>query len=138
MKACRILVVDDSLITVRKISQALQDLGHEIAGTALSGEEALSKYREISPDLVTMDITLPGMNGIETVRGIMETDPTALIIMITSHGQEQMVIDSIDAGAKGYVMKPVKAEILKETIDKVLANYSVNSGSDSGRGGDRD
>ncbi len=138
MKVCRILVVDDSLITVRKISQALQDLGHEIAGTALSGEDGLSKYQDLSPDLVTMDITLPGMNGIETVKGIMEIDPTALIIMITSHGQEQMVIDSIDAGAKGYVMKPVKAEILKETIDKVLANYSGYSGFDSGRGGDCD
>ncbi len=131
MKSCRILVVDDSLITVRKISQALQDLGHEIAGTALNGEDALLKFRELSPDLVTMDITLPGMNGIETVKGIMEIDPTALIIMITSHGQEQMVIDSIDAGAKGYVMKPVKTEILKETVEKVLANYSV-------KGGDRD
>ena len=131
MKACRILVVDDSLITVRKISQALQDLGHGIAGTALNGEDALSKYRELSPDLVTMDITLPGMNGIETVKGIMEIDPAALIIMITSHGQEQMVIDSIDAGAKGYVMKPVKTEILKETVEKVLATYS-------GQGGDRD
>jgi two-component system chemotaxis response regulator CheY len=138
MKTCRILVVDDSLITVRKISQALQDLGYEIAGTALNGEDALSKYQELSPDLVTMDITLPGMNGIETVKSIMEIDPTALIIMITSHGQEQMVIDSIDAGAKGYVMKPVKTEILKETVEKVLSNYSVNPGSDSGRGGDRD
>jgi len=138
MKSCRILVVDDSLITVRKISQALQDLGYEIAGTSLSGEDALLKFRELSPDLVTMDITLPGMNGIETVKGIMEIDPAALIIMITSHGQEQMVIDSIDAGARGYVMKPVKPEILKETVEKVLANYSVNPGSDTGLGGDRD
>lgn len=123
MRSCTFLVVDDSLITIRKLSQLLEDLGHRVVGTATGGAEAVERYREIRPDLVTMDITLPDLSGIEAVKGIMAEDPEALVVMVTSHGQEQMVIDSIDAGAKGYVMKPVKADILQETIAKVLDQY---------------
>lgn len=123
MRSCKILVVDDSLITVRKISQILEDLGYEVTGYALNGNDAIEKYKELHPDLVTMDITLPDINGIQVVQNILTSDKSALIIMITSHGQEQMVIDSIDAGAKGYVMKPVKPDILRDTIEQVLANY---------------
>ncbi len=123
MRSCKILVVDDSLITVRKISQILEDLGYEVTGYALNGNDAIEKYRELHPDLVTMDITLPDINGIQVVQNILASDKSALIIMITSHGQEQMVIDSIDAGAKGYVMKPVKPDILRDTIEQVLSNY---------------
>ncbi len=123
MTARTVLVVDDSLITVRKVSQLLEDLGYRVVGTATRGDQAIELFKELAPDLVTMDITMPDMNGIEVVRRIMQIDAKALLIMITSHGQEQMVIDSIDAGAKGYVMKPVRAEILKDTIEKVFANY---------------
>jgi two-component system chemotaxis response regulator CheY len=123
MRACKVLVVDDSLITVRKISQILEDLGHTVTGYALNGIDAIEKYRELKPDLVTMDITLPDINGIQVVQNILAFDKSTLIIMITSHGQEQMVIDSIDAGAKGYVMKPVKPDILRDTIEQVLSNY---------------
>lgn len=118
-----VLVVDDSLITVRKLSQLIEDLGYRVVGTALNGEEAVERYRELSPDLVTMDITLPDISGIEVVKRILQLSPEALIIMITSHGQEQMVIESIDAGAKGYVMKPVKPEILRETLNNVFVKY---------------
>lgn len=126
MRSRKFLVVDDSLITVRKISQILEDLGHEVTGYALNGTDAIAKYRELKPDLVTMDITLPDINGIQVVQNILASDKSALIIMITSHGQEQMVIDSIDAGAKGYVMKPVKPDILRDTIEQVLSNYGEN------------
>lgn len=122
-----VFVVDDSLITVRKLVQMLEDLGYKVVGFAQTGNDALAKYRELQPNLVTMDITLPDMSGIDVVRRILEQDSKALIIMITSHGQEKMVVDSIEAGAKGYVMKPVKPEILKETIEKVFAAYGVNA-----------
>ncbi len=123
MNGRSVLVVDDSLITVRKLSQLIEDLGHRVVGTALKGEEAVERFRELSPDLVTVDITLPDISGIEVVRRIMKLAPDALVIMITSHGQEQMVIESIDAGAKGYVMKPVKPEILRETMENVFVKY---------------
>jgi len=118
-----VLVVDDSLITVRKISQLIEDLGYRVVGTALNGEEAVERFRELSPDLVTVDITLPDISGIEVVKRILKLAPDALVVMITSHGQEQMVIESIDAGAKGYVMKPVKSEILRETMENVFVKY---------------
>jgi len=123
MNGRSVLVVDDSLITVRKLSQLIEDLGCRVVGTALKGEEAVERFRELSPDLVTVDITLPDISGIEVVKRIMKVDPAALVIMITSHGQEQMVIESIDAGAKGFVMKPVKPEILRETMENVFVKY---------------
>ena len=126
MNSRTVFVVDDSLITVRKLAQMLEDLGYKVVGFAQTGNDALAKYKELRPDLVTMDITLPDMSGIDVVRRILEQDSKALIIMITSHGQEKMVVDSIEAGAKGYVMKPVKSEILKETIEKVFATYGVS------------
>lgn len=123
MRDRTVLIVDDSQITVRKIAQLLEDLGYRVLGFAQTGEAALEQYRALHPDLVTMDITLPDMSGIDVVRQILSEDTQALIVMITSHGQEQMVIDSIEAGAKGYVMKPVKPEVLKETIEKVFSTY---------------
>jgi len=126
MNSRTVFVVDDSLITVRKLAQMLEDLGYKVVGFAQTGNDALTKYKELRPDLVTMDITLPDMSGIDVVRRILDQDSKALIIMITSHGQEKMVVDSIEAGAKGYVMKPVKSEILKETIEKVFATYGVS------------
>ena len=123
MKTRTILVVDDSLITVRKLSRMLEELGYRVAGSAQEANEAVRLYGELRPDMVTMDITLPGASGIEAVKRIIEMDSGALIVMATSHGQEQMVIDSIDAGAKGYVMKPVNSAILKDTIEKVFAKY---------------
>lgn len=126
MNSRTVFVVDDSLITVRKLAQMLEDLGYKVVGFAQTGNDALAKYKELRPDLVTMDITLPDMSGIDVVRRILDQDSKALIIMITSHGQEKMVVDSIEAGAKGYVMKPVKSEILKETIEKVFASYGVS------------
>jgi len=126
MNSRTVFVEDDSLITVRKLAQMLEDLGYKVVGFAQTGNDALTKYKELRPDLVTMDITLPDMSGIDVVRRILDQDSKALIIMITSHGQEKMVVDSIEAGAKGYVMKPVKSEILKETIEKVFATYGVS------------
>jgi two-component system chemotaxis response regulator CheY len=126
MNSRTVFVVDDSLITVRKLAQMLEDLGYTVVGFAQTGNDVLAKYKELRPDLVTMDITLPDMSGIDVVRRILDQDSKALIIMITSHGQEKMVVDSIEAGAKGYVMKPVKSEILKETIEKVFTTYGVS------------
>jgi two-component system chemotaxis response regulator CheY len=126
MDTLNVMVVDDSGITVKKIEKMLFDLGHNVVGVCRNGEIALAAYDKFKPDLITMDITMPDMDGIEATRRIIAKDPKALIIIVTSHGQEQMVIDAIDAGAKGYVLKPIKPEKLQETINKVWSNYGSN------------
>lgn len=123
MDSLRIMVVDDSSITIKKISQLLEQLGHEVVCSSKTGTEAIVNYKQYLPDLVTMDITMPDMDGIEATRRILEASPDALIIMVTSHGQEQMVIESIDIGAKGYVLKPIKADKLGEMIRQVYEKY---------------
>lgn len=123
MKSLNILVVDDSLITIKKLTQLLEKIGHNVIAHARTGHEAIEQYKLTKPDLVTMDITMPGMNGIEVTKIIIEEDPNALIIMVTSHGQEQMVVDSIEVGAKGYILKPIKSDQLQEAIEKVYEKY---------------
>lgn len=121
MSVLKVLIVDDSLIAVKKLTLMLEGMGHRVAGTAATGAEAVDAYRACSPDLVTMDITMPDMNGVEATARIVAEFPDARIIMVTSHGQERMVIDSLDAGAKGYVLKPVRVEKLSDMIDKVMS-----------------
>ncbi|KIL98293.1 Chemotaxis regulator - transmits chemoreceptor signals to flagelllar motor components CheY [Paramagnetospirillum magnetotacticum MS-1] len=120
MSAYKVLIVDDSLIAVKKLTLMLEGLGHKVVGTAGTGAEAVEAYRAHNPDLVTMDITMPDMDGVEATAKIIAEFPAAHIIMVTSHGQERMVIDSLDAGAKGYVLKPVRTEKLSDMIDKVM------------------
>lgn len=123
MKSLRILVVDDSGLTVKKMTKLLEDLGHAVAGVATTGQQAVDIFASVAPDVTTMDITMPDMNGIEATRRILADHPGALIVIVTSHGQEQMVMDAIEAGAKGYILKPVKQEKLAETLDTVVAKY---------------
>ena len=97
--------------------------GYNCVAACRSAEEALERIGEAQPDVVLMDINLPGINGIEATRRILADHPGALIVIVTSHGQEQMVMDAIEAGAKGYILKPVKQEKLAETLDTVVAKY---------------
>jgi two-component system chemotaxis response regulator CheY len=123
MKPLRIMVVDDSGLTVKKMVKMLEGLGHEVAAVATTGQEAVNAYAAVAPDIVAMDITMPDLDGIEATRRIMAVSPDARIVIVTSHGQEQMVMDAIEAGAKGYILKPVKPEKLKETLETVAAKY---------------
>ena len=123
----KILVVDDSLIIRKKITKLIIQLGHEVVFGAKNGQEAIEKYSEFKPDLVTMDITMPDMNGIEAVQKIVELDAEAQIIMVTSHGQEDMVIKSIKAGAVGYMLKPVTIDKLATSIGEVFIEYAVDN-----------
>ncbi|MGD9732747.1 MAG: response regulator [Desulfamplus sp.] len=117
------MIVDDSGITTKKMAKVLEELGHNVVGVARTGVEAVEKYIILNPDMVTMDITMPDMDGIEATRHICKDYKDAMIIMVTSHGQEQMVIDAIKAGALGYVIKPFKAETLKASIDRILDKF---------------
>ena len=124
IKSLNVLVADDSLITVKKLTGMLEELGHKVVHTAGTGSEALRAYRQYRPDLVTMDITMPDMDGIEATRQIITEFPDAKVIMVTSHGQEKMVLDALDAGAEGYVLKPVRRDKLAETLDKIIVRMA--------------
>lgn len=123
MRSLNILVVDDSQLTVKKIAQMLTEAGHCMVASAKTGQEAIKQFAKHKPDLVTMDITMPDMNGIEATKAILQENPQALIVMVTSHGQEGMVLDAIEAGAKGYLLKPLRLEKLKNTIEETYKKY---------------
>lgn len=123
--ALSVMIVDDSPITVRKLTMMLEPLGYHIAATAASGKAAVASYRSARPDVVTMDITMPGMDGIEATRQIMAEFPDAKIVMVTSHGQEKMVLEALKAGARGYVIKPFQEHKIYEAIEKACKRVVV-------------
>ena len=119
-----ILVVDDSLIIRKNIKKYITNLGHAIAGEAKNGSMAIEQCKELNPDLITMDITMPDMDGIEAVKKIREFNSEVNIIMVTSHGQEEMVVSSLKAGAQGYLLKPINEEKLAQAIGNIYDNYA--------------
>jgi two-component system, chemotaxis family, chemotaxis protein CheY len=118
----RILIVDDTLFMRTLLKNILFSGGHAIVGEAGDGDEAIEKYKELKPDLVTMDVVMPKMNGIEALKAIKALDPNAKIIMCTAVGQEQMVKLAIKSGARGYVVKPFQAPKVLEEIKNVLGS----------------
>lgn len=126
----KVLIVDDSLIIRKKISKIFENLGHEVVFDATNGQEAIDAYTKFKPDLVTMDITMPDMDGITALKHIIKEDIEAKIIMVTSHGQEDMVIKSIQAGAVGYILKPITEEKMVQVIGEVFAEYAIEENED--------
>ncbi len=119
-----ILVVDDSLIIRKNIKKYITNLGHAIAGEAKNGSMAIEQCKELNPDLITMDITMPDMDGIEAVKQIREFNKEVNIIMVTSHGQEEMVVSALKAGAQGYLLKPINEEKLAQAIANIYEDYT--------------
>ncbi|MEA3554211.1 MAG: response regulator [Campylobacterota bacterium] len=118
-----ILVVDDVKIMRLTIKRHLEDMGHTVVAEAGNGHEAISQYEIFQPDLVTMDITMPEINGIgngiDALEKIKEFDSDAKIIMLTSHGEQKLVIEAISKGSKGYVLKPVTKDKLSDVLGKI-------------------
>lgn len=115
-----ILLVDDAAFMRMMIKDILTKDGFDILGEAENGAIAVDKYKELSPDLVIMDITMPEMDGIEAVKAIKEINPDAKIIMCSAMGQQAMVIEAIQAGAKDFIVKPFQADRVLEAVKKVL------------------
>jgi two-component system, chemotaxis family, chemotaxis protein CheY len=116
----KILIVDDSLIMRRNITKMVESLGHRVIGEAKDGHEAMVQYAKLKPDLVTMDITMPDMDGLTAVKELKKIDKNCKIIMVTSHGQEETVINAIRSGAEGYLLKPINPLKLRDSIRKVF------------------
>lgn len=115
-----VLIVDDAAFMRMMIKDILSKNGFNVIGEAADGAQAVEKYKELTPDLVTMDITMPEMDGIEAVREIMKTGSDVKVIMCSAMGQQSMVLDAIQAGAKDFIIKPFNADRIKEAVDKVL------------------
>ncbi|GAF64036.1 response regulator [Alkalihalobacillus trypoxylicola] len=116
-----ILIVDDAAFMRMMIKDILVKNGYTIAGEAANGAEAVEKYKELGPDLVTLDITMPEMDGIQALKEIRATDGDAKVIMCSAMGQQSMVIDAIQSGAKDFIVKPFQADRVIEAIQKVLS-----------------
>lgn len=116
----RILIVDDTMFMRTLVKNILFSGGHDIVGEAEDGAQAVEMYKKLKPDLVTMDVVMPKMNGIEALKSIKAADPGARVIMCTAVGQEQMVKLAIKNGAKGYIVKPFQAPKVIEEVNNVL------------------
>lgn len=116
----KILLVDDTKFMRMMLANILKPKGYEIVGEAGDGLEAIEKFNQLKPDLITMDIVMPHMEGIEAVRNIVSSDSTAKVIMVTAVGQESKVKEAIEAGARGYIVKPFQANQVLEEVQKVL------------------
>ena len=118
--AIRILVVDDAAFMRMMVKDILSKNGYEVVGEAENGLKAVEKWQELKPDLTTMDITMPEMDGIQSLKKIREKDPNALVIMCSAMGQQAMVIEAIQSGAKDFIVKPFQAERVLEAVKKVV------------------
>ncbi|WP_227935821.1 response regulator [Alkalihalobacillus deserti] len=116
----RVLIVDDAAFMRMMIKDILSKNGYDVVGEANDGTQAIKKYKELNPDLVTMDITMPEMDGITALKEIKTIDPSAKIIMCSAMGQQAMVIDAIQAGAKDFIVKPFQADRVLEAIEKAI------------------
>jgi two-component system chemotaxis response regulator CheY len=103
------------------VSDALSGGGHEVIGEASNGAEAIARYQELKPELMTLDITMPEMDGLTALKEIMAIDPLARIIMCSALGQESKVLEAIKSGAKDFVVKPFKTERVLDAVGKALA-----------------
>ena len=115
-----VLVCDDAIFMRTMISDILVQAGFEVVGEAETGVQAVQRYRELHPDLVTMDIVMPDMGGIEAVREICRDDPDAKILMCSAMGQQALVVEAIQAGAKDFVVKPFQPSRVLEAVQRVL------------------
>jgi two-component system chemotaxis response regulator CheY len=114
----RILVVDDAAFMRMMIKDILIKHGFEVVGEAANGLEAILRYKELAPDLVTMDITMPEMDGIAAVKQIKKMDPNARVIMCSAMGQQAMVLEAIQAGARDFIVKPFQADRVLDAVRK--------------------
>ena len=116
----RVLITDDATFMRMMLKDILTKNGHEVVGEAVNGIDMLKKYSELNPDLVTLDITMPEMSGLDALVELKKIDPTAKVIMCSAMGQQVMVIEAIQNGARDFIVKPFQAERVLEAISKVV------------------
>ncbi len=118
--AKKILITDDAAFMRMMLKDILTKGGYEVVGEAENGQMAIDKFKELQPDLVTLDITMPELDGIGALKGIKAADPNAVCIMCSAMGQQAMVIESIQAGAKDFIVKPFQADRVISAVQKAI------------------
>ena len=116
----RVLIVDDASFMRQMIREIIEPEGFEIVAEAADGVEAVAQFEAMQPDIVTMDIVMPKRSGIDAVKGILELDPDARVVMCSALGQESLVMEALQAGAKDFIVKPFKPEAVLETLNKLV------------------
>lgn len=116
----RVLIVDDAKFMRMTLSNILNKAGHEVVGEGENGKDAIRLYRELKPDLVTLDITMPEMSGLEAVKEIKKEFPSAKVIMCSAMGQQKMVVEAIEAGAKDFIVKPFDEARVVDSINRII------------------
>jgi two-component system chemotaxis response regulator CheY len=119
--AKRILITDDALFMRVTLKNILTQNGYEVVGEAANGVESVEMYKRLKPDVVTMDITMPEMDGLQALKEIRLHDPAANVVMCTAMGQKSMVVDAIQAGAKDFIVKPFQPDRVLEAMSKLAA-----------------
>ena len=129
----RYLIVDDSVFARKNLSRMVESFGGQVAGEAGDGRAAIAEYDRVRPDLVLMDITMPEMEGIEAAERIVRQHPEARVIMVSSVGYQENIVAALQRGARHFVQKPVKAEVLYEVIKYVMGeDCSVSAAAGAG------
>ncbi|NOQ29567.1 MAG: response regulator [Helicobacteraceae bacterium] len=121
-----ILIVDDSILMRNNIKSYVENLGHNVVGEAENGAIAVKMCAELKPDIITMDITMPDMDGITAILKIREFNDKVNIIVATSHGQEEIIMKALQSGAKGYILKPMNETNLNEAISNIYKKDTTN------------
>ena len=116
----KILIVDDAMFMRTMLKDILVKNGFEVVGEAKDGVEALEKYKDLAPDLTTLDITMPNVDGLQALKNIKAYDSNARVIMCSAMGQQAMVVESIQNGAKDFIVKPFQAERVIEAVNKAI------------------
>lgn len=121
MSSMTVLICDDAVFMRTMVADILQRAGYTVVGEAATGRQAVEKYRELRPDFVTMDIVMPELSGIDAVKEICSEDPAARVLMCSAMGQQALVVNAIQAGAKEFVVKPFVASRVLEAVKRVLS-----------------
>jgi two-component system chemotaxis response regulator CheY len=122
--ALRVMVVDDALFMRNMLKDIFVRAGHDVIAEAENGEIALELYQELKPDLVTMDIVMPKKSGIEALQDIMALDASACVVMVSALGQDSLVLEAVESGAKDFIVKPFKEVKVLEIVNRVTSNLS--------------
>jgi two-component system, chemotaxis family, chemotaxis protein CheY len=117
----RILIVDDAVFMRKMVKDALSAAGHEVVGEAVNGVEAVARFQELKPDVMTLDITMPEKDGLAALADIIGSDPSARVVMCSALGQETKVVQALKLGAKDFVVKPFQADRVVDAVGKALA-----------------
>ena len=131
-QAVRYLIVDDSVFARKNLARMVESFGGQVVGEAEDGVTAISEYERVTPDIVLMDITMPQMEGIEAAEKIVKNHPDARVVMVSSVGYQENIVAALQRGARHFVQKPVKPEVLYEVIKYVMGEDGAASGAGAG------